>query len=67
MREEAATTHAGIGVAGSRADTGGGAYKSPIGKRIDKSDGGNRPSNRFPKNALQERGGYTPEASRLAV
>jgi hypothetical protein len=44
-----------LGVAGSRADTGGGAYKSS-GMRIARSDGGTRPSSRFPSSALQRNG-----------
>jgi hypothetical protein len=56
-----------LAVAGSRADTDGGAYKSPE-MRIARSDGGTRPSSRFPTNSLQPNGGSTPaEASRLAV
>jgi hypothetical protein len=44
-----------LGVAGSRADTGGGAYKS-TGMRIARSDGGTRPSSRFPNSSLQRSG-----------
>ena len=59
-------TRAGLGVAGSRADTGGGAYKSPPGKRIARSDGGTRPSSRFPTRSLQPNGGSTlkPKATK---
>jgi hypothetical protein len=42
----------------SRADTGGGAYKSPPGKRIARSDAGNRPSSRFPTSSLQRNGSF---------
>ena len=60
LREEAATTHAGLGISGSRADTGGGAYRSPLlGMRIARSDVGNRPSNRFPYRCLQRNGSGT--------
>ncbi len=45
-----------LGVAGSRAEAGGGAYKSPLGKRMARSDGGTRPSSRFPTSALQRNG-----------
>jgi hypothetical protein len=44
-----------VGGAGSRAETGGGAYKSS-GMCIARSDGGTRPSNRFPSNPLQPNG-----------
>ncbi len=48
-------------------NTGGGAYNGEE-MRIARSDGGTRPSNRFPFRALQPNGGSTPaEASRLAV
>jgi hypothetical protein len=43
-----------LGVAGSRADTGGGAYKR-LGMRIARSDVGTRPSSRFPITSLQRK------------
>jgi hypothetical protein len=57
LREEAATTHArGSASRRSRAEAGGGAYKSPPVKRMARSDGGTRPSSRFPNSALQRNG-----------
>jgi hypothetical protein len=48
-------TCAGVGVGSSRAETGGGAYKS-AGMRIARNDGGTRPSSRFPTSCLQRNG-----------
>ena len=48
LREEAATTHARGSASAARGQTsGGGAYKRS-GMRIARSDGGTRPSSRFP-------------------
>ncbi len=56
LREEAATVHArGSASKRSRAEAGGGAYKSP-GMRIARSDVGTRPSSRFPTRSLQRNG-----------
>jgi hypothetical protein len=56
LREEAATTHArGSASKRSRADTDGGAYKR-VGTRMARSDGGTRPSSRFPNSCLQRNG-----------
>jgi hypothetical protein len=56
-----------LGDDGSSADTGTGAYKS-VGMRIARSDGGNRPSSRFPGKSLQPIGSSTPAvASRLTI
>jgi hypothetical protein len=46
----------GLGIGGSREAAIGGAYKSPPGMRIARSDGGTRPSSRLPKSALQRNG-----------
>ena len=57
LREEAATSHARGSASAARGQTsGGGAYKSPPGMRIARSDGGTRPSNRFPSSCLQRSG-----------
>jgi hypothetical protein len=45
-------TCAGLGIGESRAEAGGGAYKSE-GMRIARSDVGTRPSSRFPTTSLQ--------------
>jgi hypothetical protein len=56
-----------VGVDGSRANTDGGAYKRAR-MRIARSDGGNRPSSRFPSSFLQPNSGSTlAEESRLTI
>jgi hypothetical protein len=52
-------TRARVGIGGSREEAVGGAYKSPPGNRIARSDGGTRPSSRFPNNPLQRNGSGT--------
>jgi hypothetical protein len=56
LREDAANAHARVGIGGSREVAIGGAYKSPPGMRIARSDGGTRPSSRFPTSSLQPNG-----------